>query len=56
MPSNIIEPLPKKSVAPIGKVKKASGNLDDIEEPVVTICQKDLDNKKEKDNTKKYHF
>ena len=43
MSSNIIVPLPKKSVAPSEKFEKASGYLDDIEEPVV-------------ENAKKYHF
>ena len=38
MSSNIIGPSPKKSVAPIEKVEELSGNLDDIEEPVVAIC------------------
>ena len=38
--SNIIVPLPKKSVAPSEKVEGASGNSDDIEAPVVTICRK----------------
>ena len=60
MSSNIIGPLPKKSVAPSdkvapgekvapnGEVEQWSGTLDDIEEPVVTIRQKYLDNKIEK--------
>ena len=56
MPYNIIGPLPKKSVALSETVEKASGYLDDIEEPVVTICRKYLDNKKGRENTKKYHF
>ena len=56
MSSNIIVPPPNKSVAPSDKVEKSSGNLDDIQAPVVTIHQKGLDDKKEKDNTKKYHF
>ena len=44
MSSNIIDPSPKKSVAPSEKVapseevEKGSGYLDDIEEAVVTIC------------------
>ena len=46
MSSNIICPSPKKSVAPSEKVEKPSGNFDDIEVPVATIRQKDLDNKK----------
>ena len=46
LPSNIIVPLPKKSLSPSEKVKKASGNLDDIEAPVVTIRRKDLYDKK----------
>ena len=60
--SNIIDPSPKKSVAPSEKVapgqevEKGSRNVYDIEEPVVTICQKDLDNKIEKDNINKYQF
>ena len=44
--SNIISSLPKKSVSPSERVEKASGNLDDIEAPVVMIHQKDLDDKK----------
>ena len=36
MLSNIIGPLPKKSDAPIEKIQKASGDLDDIEESLVT--------------------
>ena len=48
MSSNIIGPSPKRSVAPSDKVDKASGELDDIEAPVVTICQNYLDNKKER--------
>ena len=56
MSSNIIGPLPNKSVAPSEKVEKASGNLIDMEEPVVTIRINDLYNRKEKDNTKKYRF
>ena len=56
MSYNIIGPLPKKSVEPINKVEKSSGNLDDIEETVVMIRQKGLDNKKEEDNTRKYQF
>ena len=47
MSSNIIVPLPKKSVAPGEKVEKPSGDLDDIKEPVVTIRQKCLDNETE---------
>ena len=43
MSSNIIDPLPKKSVAPSEKFEKASGDLDDIKEPVVTIGQNYLD-------------
>ena len=35
---------------------KGGGDLDDIEEPVVKICWNYLDNEKEKENTKKYHF
>ena len=56
MSSNIIDPMPYKSVAPIEEVEKASGQLDDIKDPVVTIHKTYLDNEKEKDNTKKYHF
>ena len=56
MSSNIIGPFPKKSVAPSERVEKKSDNQDDIEEPVLTIRKKDLDNKKEKGNTKKYHI
>ena len=62
MSSNIICPFPNKSVspnekvAPSDEVEKISGTLDDIEEPVVTIRWKDLDNKIEKDNTKKYQL
>ena len=37
MSSNIIGPLPKKSYALNEKFEKASGDLDDIEEPLVTI-------------------
>ena len=37
MSSNIIGPLPKKSVSPCKKVEKASSSLDDIKAPVVTI-------------------
>ena len=37
MLSNVIDPLPKKSVSPSEKVEKASGDSDDIEEPLVTI-------------------
>ena len=44
MSSNIISSLPNKSVATSEKVEKASGDLDDIEVPVVTIRRKDLDN------------
>ena len=55
MSSNIIGPFPKKSDAQSETVEKPSGYLDDIKEPVVTICQNDLDNKKDKENTKKYH-
>ena len=36
MSSNIIGPLPNKSNSPSEKVEKASGNLDDIEDPLVT--------------------
>ena len=36
MPSNIFGPLPKKSDAPSEKVEKSSGDLDDIEESLVT--------------------
>ena len=36
MSSNIIGLLPKKSDAPSEKVETASGDLDDIKEPVVT--------------------
>ena len=46
MSSNIINPLPKKSVAPSEKFEKASGDLDDIKEPVVTIRRNYFDNKK----------
>ena len=56
MSSNIIVPLPKKSVAPGEKVEKPSGDLDDIKEPVVTIRQKCLDNETENQNINKYHF
>ena len=62
MPSNIIGPLPNKSVAtsekvsPSEEVEKLTGTLDDIEEPGVTIHQKCLDNKIEKKNINKYHF
>ena len=56
MSYNIIGPLSKKSVAPSEKIKKASGNLDETKEPVVMIPRKDLEKKKEKENTKKYHF
>ena len=40
MSSNIIDPLHNKSVAQSDKVEKASGNLDDMEAPVVKIHQK----------------
>ena len=53
---NIIGASPEKSVAPSEKVEKVSGNLDDIKDPVVMICQKDLYNKKEKENNKKYNL
>ena len=43
MSSNIIGPVPKKSLAPSEKVEKASGDLDYIEDPVVTIRRKYLD-------------
>ena len=62
MLSNIIGPSTKKSVAPSEKVvpsegiKNGSVTLDDIEEPVVNIFRKDLDNKIEKENTNKYKF
>ena len=56
MLSNIIGPLPNTSVAQGEKVEKLSGYLNDIKDPVVTIRQQYLDNKKEKDNTKRYHF
>ena len=36
MSYNIIGPFPNKSYAPSEKVKKSSGDLDDIEEPLVT--------------------
>ena len=36
MSSNIIGPLPKKADAPIKKVEKPSGDLYNIEEPLVT--------------------
>ena len=52
----MIDPLPKKSIAPIERVEKSSGNLDDIEALVVTICQKGLDNIKENNNNNTYHF
>ena len=72
MSSNIIVPSPKDSVAPSKKLKKASGDFDDIKAPkdsvlkimnmeqglyaqVVMIRWKDLYNKKEKENTKKYN-
>ena len=45
-----------RKVAPSEKSEKVSGVLDDIEEPVVMIRQKHLDNKIERYNTKKYHF
>ena len=51
MTSNIIGPPPKKSVAssdevaPSEDIEKGSGTFDDIKEPVVKICQKDVDNK-----------
>ena len=60
--SNIIFPSPKKSVspsekvAPSEKVEKGSGTLYDTKYPVVTIHQKNLDNKIEKENTKKYQL
>ena len=60
--SNISAPYPKKSVAPSEKValseevEKGSGPLDYIEEPVVTIHQKDLKNKIEKENITKYQL
>ena len=54
MSSNIIGPFPKKSVSPSEKVEKASEDLDDIEEPVVTIRKKYLDNERKK--FKKYYF
>ena len=62
MSSNIIGPYPKESVspsetvAPIEEVKKRSWILYDIEEPVVNIRQKDLDNKIAKENTNKNLF
>ena len=62
MSSNIIGPsqnisvAPSEKVAPSEEVEKGSGNLDNIEEPVVTICQKYLDNKTENKNIKKYQF
>ena len=62
MSSNIIGPSPKKPVAPSEKVapskeaEKINGTLDDIEEPVVTIWQNDLDIKTEKENIKKYQL
>ena len=58
--SNIISPSPKKPVSPSDKIapsEKAEiiiGTSDDIEYPVVTIRQKDLDNKTEKENKNKY--
>ena len=36
MPSNIIGPLPKKSDTPIEKVRKSSGDLDDIKKELIT--------------------
>ena len=48
--------MPKKLVSPSENFEKASGNLYDIKEPVVMICQKDFYNKKEKENTKKHQF
>ena len=48
MSSNIIGPLPKKSVAQSEKIEKSSGDFDDIEEPVIKIRQKYLDNEKDK--------
>ena len=62
MSSNIISISPKKSVSPSDNVapgkdiEERSGTFDDIKDPVVTIFQKDLDNKIENDNTKKYQF
>ena len=62
MSSNIIDPSPNKSVWPIEKVapseevEKGSGTFDNIEYPVVTIRQKDMDNKIKRDNTMEYHF
>ena len=46
MSSDIIVASPKKSVAPSKSLKKASGNLYNIEAPVVMIIQKDSDNKR----------
>ena len=40
MSYNIIGPLPKKLDAPSENVEKASGDLDDIEEPLVTTIEK----------------
>ena len=48
MSSNIIGPSPKKSVAPSDNLEKASGYLDYIGAPVVTIRRKDLDNNNER--------
>ena len=56
MLSNIIVPLPNKSVAPSYKLEQASGNLDDIEAPVVMIRRNYLDNKKLQEKTNKYNF
>ena len=48
--SYIIGPLPKKKVAPVGKVtpskdcKRGTNLLDNMEDPVVKTCGKDLDN------------
>ena len=44
--SNIIVPSPNTSVESSERVEKSSTNLDDIEEPVVIIHRKYLDNKK----------
>ena len=54
MSSNIIVPSPNKSVATSDKVvqsekvEKVNVTLDDIEDPVFKICQKNLDNKIER--------
>ena len=56
MSSNIINQLPKKSVAPSEKFEKSSGNLNDIEVTMAMISRKDLNDKKYNQNTNKYTF